>query len=138
MQGVPVAVSGNEVLRMFRIGLDLLSQSCNRAVDGPHRSCRDRSPYLVDQLIPMHRPVGAFGEKLQDLELSIRERNGSRRTNRAASNKVNRDPPEADDVDQAASSPEHSADSSKQFRRIERFGDVIVGPQLESTKFVHL
>jgi hypothetical protein len=45
-----------------RIGLDLLASAIARSTT----SSFPVRPDLVDQLIPMDSPVGAFGEKLQN------------------------------------------------------------------------
>ena len=137
MQRIAVAIGSYEVSGMLGIRFDLVAQSRDRSIDGPHGARRNRTPHLLNQLVAVDGPLRPLGEKLQDFEFPIGERNSSRRTDRAASNEVDRDPTEADDIDYPAGSPEHGADPGKQLRHVERLGDVIVGPQLESTKFVH-
>src|SRR5467141_3758521 len=83
----------------------------------------------MDELIAVHSAAEALGEKLQDVELAVRERNGSRRTCRNASGEIDRNSAQLDEIDDARRPPEHSADSREQFLHVERLRDVIISPQ---------
>src|SRR5437016_3276359 len=104
MKRIPIAIRRDQVPRMLRIRLNLFTQPRDRAIDGPHGARRNRAPNLLNQLVPMNRTFGPLGEELQDLEFPIRERDGSRGTDRAVSDEVDRDPAETDEIDHAARS----------------------------------
>ncbi len=66
-------VNGEDVLRVARVGLDLLAQPGHVHVDGARRRHRVVAPHLVEQLLARERRAAVLDEVAQQLELPRRQ-----------------------------------------------------------------
>src|SRR5262249_7694402 len=74
-KAVAHAADRQDVLGLRRVGLELLAQVTHMDVDRPRIAEIGAAPQRLEQKAPAEHPAGQRGERSQQLELDVRERN---------------------------------------------------------------
>src|SRR5262249_47927493 len=110
------------------------SQPSDRLING---SRHDRivliSPDFTQQLVTVHNSTVAFGQVAEYLEFPVRQTHESSSGHGSVSNEINRQFSDFHTLDGGLRAAQHSLDVHKQLIQIDRFGDVVISPELETS-----
>src|SRR5262245_52023296 len=131
-QAIAVAVRRPEEFRVVGIGLDLLPEPRDRLVDSP-RHCRidEIAPYLSQQFVAMDDAIAPLREVAQQFEFAVREAHRLIAASGSLRPEVDQQPSDSHALDRGMRAAKHCPNARKQLVEIDRFGDVVVGAELQ-------
>src|SRR6266850_1086691 len=131
---IPRAPNRFQIHRVFRIGLDFLTQAANVNVHAARRDESIRSPDRIEQLIPSKDAVWARSKVIEQPEFERAKRYGFPGMADAIGRRINRqlaDLNGARRIGGRLGTAEQRLDAREQFARTEGLGHVIVSAHLK-------
>src|SRR4051794_16323415 len=143
-QHVPDAADGFEQRRILRIVLDFGTQPVHVDVDSSGLTGVVVAPHVREKLLPREHLALVAEQERQQIERLGLDRPDLRTMEQSVTGEIDRRTPDGDELGLLArrrcprslAPPQEAANACLQLAQAERFGDVVVSPQLESDDLV--